>query len=136
MLGDSAYTPSQYLVPSLKRAANEHLEGEREYFNRTLAKVRMRVEHAIGILKGRFPVLKWIRVLLKSREDMVRILDIVHACAILHNYLINERVPDSWIEQESNDTNEPEFVHGSQSSGETFRSKLLEYLLINNNVSF
>ncbi|PLW31521.1 hypothetical protein PCASD_20623 [Puccinia coronata f. sp. avenae] len=56
LLADSAYPSNQYTIPAYKGA--DLLIPENVDFNYHLAQSRVRIEHAIGILKGRFANLK------------------------------------------------------------------------------
>ncbi|POV94092.1 hypothetical protein PSHT_16445 [Puccinia striiformis] len=52
LLADSAYSSDQYVIPAYK--GKELLVRDNVNFNYYLAQSRVRIEHAIGILKGRF----------------------------------------------------------------------------------
>jgi len=54
-IGDSAFEKSPYMVSSFRKGKGETLVEDHEKFNTKLAIVRIRSEHCIGILKGRFP---------------------------------------------------------------------------------
>ena len=55
LLADSAYPSNQYVIPAYK--GKELLVHDNVDFNYYLAQSRVRIEHAIGILKGRFSTL-------------------------------------------------------------------------------
>jgi len=57
-IGDSAFENSPFMVSWFRKGKGEMLIECHEKFNTKLAKVRIRSEHCIGILKGRFP---WLR---------------------------------------------------------------------------
>jgi len=61
-IGDSAFENSPFMVSSFGKGKGETLVEEHEKFNTKLAIVRIRSEHCIGILKGRFPWLRSIRM--------------------------------------------------------------------------
>ena len=72
-------------------------------FNTALAKPRVSSEHCIGMLKGRFPWLRQIRMKIKknARKSLRQILKYVEVCIVLHNLLIDNReddVPEDWID--------------------------------------
>jgi DDE superfamily endonuclease len=67
LLGDSAFTASNIMVPPFKSAAGSELSGNYTAFNTLLAKTRVKSEHCIGLLKGRFPFLRGIRMLLVNK---------------------------------------------------------------------
>ena len=78
-----------------------------EKFNTKLARPRVRSEHTIGVLKGRFPFLKKICFnITDDPESMMRILRYIDCCVILHNLLIPEEkeineTPE-WYEDDGN----------------------------------
>jgi hypothetical protein len=92
LLADSAYPISPVTVPVIKGAAGLTVDGRD--FNRCVANLRATNEHAIGMLKGRWRSLTQLPVRITKEhpaEDLTRALDWIAACAILHNYLIEER---------------------------------------------
>jgi len=106
-LGDSAFSNSAFMVSSFKKQSGEEIPEEHERFNKLLSKVRMRSEHTIGILKGRFPWLRSIRMkITKNKRSLRRILRLLDDTIILHNMLLtfkeNMDVRD-WIDKEKDD---------------------------------
>ena len=103
-IGDSAFSNSPFMVASFKKQHGEELSEEHEKFNKLLSKVRMRSEHTIGILKGRFPWLRSIRMkITNKKKSLRRILRLVEATIILHNMLLtcNENMKMSeWIDDD------------------------------------
>ncbi|KAL6572926.1 hypothetical protein OROHE_002402 [Orobanche hederae] len=92
IIGDSAYGLSKFLIPAFKSpAADMHMNKE---FNYLLAKSRVRNEHNIGILKGRWSCLREHRQQIRSANDVQAIIRVSTACVILHNMLAN--LGDSW----------------------------------------
>jgi DDE superfamily endonuclease len=100
LLGDSAFTASDIMVPPFKSSAGKELHGNYAAFNTLLAKPRVKSEHCIGLLKGRFPFLRGIRMLLGNKEHMARIIDHVRGAVILHNFMIGQPYEDDWIDSE------------------------------------
>ena len=99
-MGDSAFSNSPFMVSSYRKAKGELLEEDHEKFNTKLAKLRIRSEHCIGILKGCFPWLRSIRMkVTDDPKSMRHILRLIDATVILHNMLIEfrEEDQDSWI---------------------------------------
>jgi hypothetical protein len=102
LLGDSAYSPSSIMVQAFKKyAACAHLPHDKSFFNTMLAQVRISSEHCIGILKGRFQCLKRNNIKLKKdgKKEVKEIVDLIGACAVLHNLLINyqeDDIPHEW----------------------------------------
>jgi hypothetical protein len=79
------------------------LPRDQENFNTTLAKVRIVSEHCIGILKGRFGCLKRSNIKFKkTNKEVKELVDIIGACIVLHNLLINydeNDIPKEWYDQ-------------------------------------
>jgi len=99
-MGDSAFSNSPFMVSSYRKAKGE---ADHEKFNSKLAKLRIRSEHCIGILKGCFPWLRSIRM--KVTDDLKstrHILCLIHATVILHNMLIEFCKADckEWIDND------------------------------------
>ena len=108
LLGDSAYSASPVMVQAFKKQASQaDLPPKHEYFNKCLAQTRIASEHCIGILKGRFMCMKKINIKLKdSREEVKEIVDMIGACAVLHNLLISydeDDIPASWYDEMTDD---------------------------------
>lgn len=83
-LGDSAYPLTPWLMKIFPRHAN--LTRDERRFNKKLSVIRSTVERCIGILKGRWRCLSVERAL---RYSPINASYIVNACAVLHNFLIN-----------------------------------------------
>ena len=104
LLGDSAYSASPVMVQAFKKqASTADLPANHEFFNTCLAQVRIASEHCIGILKGRFRCLKKHNIKLKdSKEQVKELVDMIGACVVLHNLLINydeDDIPDSLYDE-------------------------------------
>jgi len=104
-IGDSAFSNSPHTVASFKKQHGEEMTEEHAKFNKLLSKVRMRSEHTIGILKGRFPWLRSIRMKITEEKSLLRrILRLVEATIILHNMLLtcNENMEiKAWIDEDN-----------------------------------
>lgn len=106
LLSDSALTNSSTVVSSFKCAKGHKLPVIQEEFNTLLGRPRVLAEHTIGMLKGRFQILKSIPMVITNRKKSVkRILRIIDCCVILHNLLIDtgDEIPDDWMEEEESD---------------------------------
>ena len=108
LLGDSAYSASPVMVQSFKKdATSAELPRNQEFFNTSLAQVRIASEHCIGILKGRFRCLKHNNIKLKDSKAQVKeLVDLVGACIVLHNMLIDydeDDIPSSWYHNINDD---------------------------------
>jgi len=99
LLGDSAYECSDHMVAAYRNYDNTPLAREEELFNSAMASPRVLSEHTIGILKGRFPWLQSIRnkITADDPQSKYRILSTIGVCIILHNYLIDETIPDEFM---------------------------------------
>lgn len=98
LLGDSAFTASDIMIPPFKSTPGTSLPSNQIVFNTLLAKPRVKSEHCIGILKGRFPFLKGIRLLIGNKLHMKRLIKHVRGAVVLHNFLIGEPVEDEWMD--------------------------------------
>lgn len=103
-------------------------------FNTQLAKVRIKSEHCIGLVKTRFQYLKGIRSKLKRRRHLRKIIRYVTCACILHNLLIAEPVPEQWESEIRTSCNleeddELNMAVPTETDGEMRRNQLLAYLL-------
>jgi DDE superfamily endonuclease len=101
IVGDSAFENSWFMVSAFKKLPNSQLEEEQERFNTKLSRLRIISEHCIGILKGRFPWMRQIRMIItEDTESLRKILQLIDASVILHNILIEwgEDGEESWID--------------------------------------
>jgi hypothetical protein len=77
-----------------------YLPSDEENFNTSIAQVRIASKHCIGILKGRFQCLKQNNIKLKEgRKEVKEIVDLIGACMVMHNLLINynkDDIPKRW----------------------------------------
>lgn len=130
LLGDSAFQESDNMVPAFKKPRGAAFLRSREFFNTQLAKPRVRSEHTIGILKGRFQYLKRIRVLISKKRDMIKIVDYVNCASILHNWLIHDPIPSSWIDEEDEEDDYVNNHNENNTDGsDSRRNHLLGYIL-------
>lgn len=86
VLADSAYTLTTTIITPFKKPAS--LRPDNKAFNKTLSSVRVKVEHCIGILKGRFQSLKGMRQRIAGKKSSREVVLWVKACAILHNMIL------------------------------------------------
>ncbi|EHS64701.1 uncharacterized protein PGTG_22337 [Puccinia graminis f. sp. tritici CRL 75-36-700-3] len=92
LIADSAYGLSCTTIPAYKAPASN--KRENADFNYCLAKSRVRNEHTIGILKGRWASLQQLRLHLHKKSHMKEIIRWVSCCVTLHNMLSN--LGDAW----------------------------------------
>ncbi|KAG7339863.1 DDE superfamily endonuclease [Nitzschia inconspicua] len=89
LVGDSAFENDWFVVPAFKKLPNMSLDRDEEQFNTKLSQLRIISEHCIGMLKGRFPWLRQIRLLIKEDVRYLRkILFLIDATVVLHNMLV------------------------------------------------
>jgi len=83
LLGDEGMKYSAWVIgPFVKQ---ECKTADRRNFNNQLALLRVRSEHAIGMLKDRFSSLKELRLRLNGVKDFDSAASWVLVCCILHN---------------------------------------------------
>jgi DDE superfamily endonuclease len=86
ILGDSAYQNSRHLVTTYKTTetnADPHVRR----LNARLSKARYFVEHAFGLLKGRFQIFS--KPLRSAGEDLPFAVYLIASICVLHNFLID-----------------------------------------------
>lgn len=67
---DSAYTLTPRTIPVHKKPAS--LIPRNTLFDKALARIRVRSEHTMGALKGRWQCLRGLQVLINSKNDHVK----------------------------------------------------------------
>jgi hypothetical protein len=89
LLGDSAYRLTNRVIKPYSKGAVRRDRTERlAQFNVHFSSARVRVEHAYGYMKGRFPILRAIPIELGSVEGNTQVVDIIYVICILHNFLL------------------------------------------------
>ena len=79
IIGDAAYPLLPWLLKPF--SDNGHLSPDQARFNYRLSRARMVVECFFGRLKGR-----WRILLTKIDADLTKVVDVVLACCVLHNF--------------------------------------------------
>jgi DDE superfamily endonuclease len=103
LIGDSAFENQWFMVSAFKKPKDRPIPKKEEQFNEKLAKLRIISEHCIGMLKGRFPWLRSIRLLItEEKRSLKHILRLLKATVVLHNLLIelNEQDKNEWIDDD------------------------------------
>ncbi|KAI9918931.1 hypothetical protein PsorP6_011582 [Peronosclerospora sorghi] len=96
LLGDSGCTlTARILIPYRQPAASRPTNAT---FNLLYSRARVRVEHAIGILKSRWLSLRELRVHFRREADFKRACNWCSASFVLHNIVATQR--DDWDEDE------------------------------------
>ena len=107
VIGDSAFENSNTMVSAFKCPRNQQLCAEKEKFNTRLAMLRIISEHTIGIVKGRFPILKSMPMKITNNTNSLKqILKIIDYAIILHNLLLdikNDKDVDQWLDDDDDD---------------------------------
>ena len=110
LLGDSAYTNTEYMVTPYKAP---HTRQKRiRKFNRRLSSIRIDIEHAFGILKGRWKSLTGLRLRLRTKKQYEFACMWITACVVLHNVL--HGLDDTWSEEEGWEDIEEEEEHDNE----------------------
>lgn len=83
---DSAYPCTPRSIPVHKEPLS--LISHNAIFDRYVSRLRVRSEHAIGALKGRFQCLRGLRLLINSKLDHVNACRWITIAIILHNIVV------------------------------------------------
>jgi len=84
---DSAYAVNSQMIPVHKKPAS--LEPMNVLFDKVVAGLRVRSEHCIGALKGRFQCLRGLRVHINSNNNHYEACKWILVAIILHNLIID-----------------------------------------------
>jgi hypothetical protein len=87
ILTDSAYTNSKHLVTTFKLCETRGPDGVAEALNKKLGGARYHVEHAFGIMKGRFQIFQ--KALQCASENIEFGIMLTSSLFVLHNFLID-----------------------------------------------
>ena len=129
ILGDSAFKASNIMIPSFKKPFGSDLNAQQQAFNTALARIRIKSEHCIGLLKGRFQCLKRIRIQVASKRQLIRINRIIMATCILHNLLVEEPCPSEWMYVEDLDDEDELQQDVEGRANTTRRNQIFAYML-------
>ncbi|KIO27437.1 hypothetical protein M407DRAFT_38880, partial [Tulasnella calospora MUT 4182] len=87
MWADSAYTVTSRVIPVHKRpAADDPLNRQ---FDTAVSRIRIRSEHCMGAIKGRFQSLRGLRIRINRKRNHVDACNWIRMCLILHNLVID-----------------------------------------------
>ena len=87
IIGDSAYPLDNWLIKPFARDN----DLEKMEFNVLLSSARVNVEHAIGLLKIRFPLLQSIHMVTGSEENNEPVVLTIEALCVLHNFCLDQQ---------------------------------------------
>ena len=95
--GDASYPLNKWLIIPYKRPDSERRDNR--IFNTTLSKIRIKSEHAIGYLKGRWQSLKSLQIQINNKKDVTYAMAWVNACIILHAFCQDDEleVDQIWL---------------------------------------
>lgn len=115
LLGDSAFENQWFMVSAYKKLPGRDLPRNEELFNEKMSSLRVISEHCIGMLKGRFPWLRQIRLLITEDDKSLKeILELIDGATItLHNILVSlaEEEVEEWIDLDDfSDMDDPKRV--------------------------
>jgi len=116
------------MVPAFKKGHNANLSEDCKYFNTKLAKVWIKSEHCIRLLKARFQLLQGHLQVIQSKRDLDLILQMTMCACILHNLLIKHATPQDWMvnNMESEEDEEPE-QHNNERANQN--DQILAYMM-------
>jgi len=84
---DSAYAVNSRTIPVHKKPASN--DPANALFDKTVAHLRIRSEHCMGALKGRFQCLRGLRISINSKRDHHFACRWITIAVILHNLIID-----------------------------------------------
>ena len=141
LLADKAYEIDKYLTTPYKMPIARR--PSHKAFNRAHSVERVKIEHAFGVLKARWPSLKslWIRICDDVVRDHLRVANWIMACLVLHNFLSLRDEEDDWLaeaiakaicedqeEAQAQDEVELESGQAMKQAGERLRTSLREVI--------
>jgi len=85
------------MVPDFKKGHNVKLSEDKRYFNTKLAKIRIKSEHCIVLLKASFQHLHGHRRVIKDKKCLDAILILKMCACVLHDLFIEHPVPPDWF---------------------------------------
>ncbi|MBW0576092.1 hypothetical protein O181_115807 [Austropuccinia psidii MF-1] len=94
LLANSTYTSSPWVVTEYKGVAAKNVDNWA--FDYCLAKSRVRIEHAIGILKGQWFSLREMLNKMRDNHEIEYFVSWVVSCTILNNILA--QIGDKWFD--------------------------------------
>ena len=100
ILADKAYALERHIITPYKEPASR--QPNNATFNKQFAKTRVKIEHAFGVLKARWPTLRNIPVRIGENREQGhrRVLNWTMACVVLHNFLHQANDNNEWLQNE------------------------------------
>jgi hypothetical protein len=115
--GDSAYPIDVWVVAPYKKP--ESIQPDNAIFNNHVSMVRIRSEHAIGFLKGRFQSLKGLRVNIKDEASHKFATYWVIGCIGLHSFAMLCEAEDRTMAGDVGSDLDPFILEGLTTSSES-----------------
>jgi hypothetical protein len=134
LLADSAYPSTATTVPCFKKLPNQGLSAEKLRFNAKVSRIRVRVEHCIGVLKARFQSLKGLRVQIANKAHLKRCAYWIMACCVLHNFLLEDPPEEDWFATEDEEQEEEQgsaegSIPSASTQGNSRREQIMSIVL-------
>jgi hypothetical protein len=131
LIADKAYQLTPRLLTPYKDPTGQRVEGGYRLYNQKHAKLRIRVERAFGILKGRFGSLKCLSIRLDSDEAITRAITWITCTFILHNMLMPMDGGEGWVDDDVLGIHEPGAMNEGDryAQGDIARTRVRERIL-------
>jgi hypothetical protein len=81
ILADAAYTLTETVIPRYKAPTT----ADQTFFNILHSRARAKIEHAFGMLKGKFRSLTNLRINIATPDDLQYAGKLINVCVVLHN---------------------------------------------------
>ena len=139
LLADKAYELDKHLITPYKMPIAR--QPAHKAFNYAHSRERIKIEHAFGVLKARWPSLKSLnwRIGDDVEKDHKRVANWIMACLVLHNFLSLRHEDNDWLadaiadatQQEAGPSNgnlggSPEEMSQMKQAGERRRTSIRE----------
>ncbi|KAG2216451.1 hypothetical protein INT45_000064 [Circinella minor] len=125
LLGDKGYLLYKEIITLYKEPRAQHPDNKT--FNFCLSSPRVRVEDAIGVLKGRFQSLRGLCIVIgkgkSKKKDQARAVLWFHACVVLHNILLKYQDTDEWFDPTIEEEDE---IEDSNSETQSFNANFAD----------
>lgn len=134
MLGDSAYKLSTTIITPYRSNSSFGCEGDRNLFNCTLSKYRVRVENCIGLLKERFCSLKELKISIRNSKSKQFACRWILVSCIIHNLILRAEEKDDindyfhLVDDENGDEIEENYEEENDIEAELKRKAILQII--------
>lgn len=108
LLADKAYELDKHLITPYKMPIAQ--QSSHKAFNYAHSVEWVKIEHAFGVLKARWPSLKGLglRISDNIERDHLQVTKWIMACLVLHNFLSLRREEDDWLAEAISDAMQEE----------------------------